>query len=404
MSVNIGANSFIGYAKEALAGTVINPVTNFLPFESESLEPKTSWIMPTMIQNARVKVTRMIPGQETVGGSIAWSMFPDAGQHLVAGAFGSETGCTGSTPTNSTTLSSSAAAGATTISTAATFANNDIIQIGTTTNPECRKVTGTPTGSGPYLVTLDSPLTFAHASAVSVSKVIAPFTHTITPAGPGVALPTYTIERNVGLVASYIYPGSVVDKLKLNLDSKSSVKVQADIVALKQLEAGNGNAYTVSPFSTVTSTPLHYDQATIGFAAAGTAISGTFTTNSDLSSLEVDLDNGTKSDFTMNATRYAQRVTGTLRDIKGKFSRYFADTSLSRDFDNVTGQAMLISHLDSNGYGYKLCLPQVLIETFKVPIKPADVVYQEVSFQEILDPTTGVDAQLQLLTSSYISY
>lgn len=69
--------------------------------------------------------------------------------------------------TTATTLSSAASAGASTISVAASIAAGNRIAVGTGVTQDVRNVTAV-TGSGPFTLTLDSPLTNAQSSGATV--------------------------------------------------------------------------------------------------------------------------------------------------------------------------------------------------------------------------------------------
>ena len=70
-----------------------------------------------------------------------------------------------------TTVSGSYSAGSSTIQSVATFSINDLVQIGSGSSGEIRKVIGVG-GSGPYTLTLDRPTSYTHTSGEQVARFV----------------------------------------------------------------------------------------------------------------------------------------------------------------------------------------------------------------------------------------
>jgi hypothetical protein len=112
---------------------------------------------------------------------------------------------TGSTPTNSTTLSAQVAPGATsaTVALGTGFAVGQAVQLGVTGdgNPEVVVLTNV---SGTTLTFANTPARFTHASGKTVATVVAPFTHVFSQLNSGNGQPvTHTITHHQGISGSF---------------------------------------------------------------------------------------------------------------------------------------------------------------------------------------------------------
>jgi hypothetical protein len=100
-----------------------------------------------------------------------------------------------------------------------TIPASTVIQIDTSTNVEYAKVTGV-SGTGPFVLTLASPLTIAHSSA---AVVVTQTTHTFTQLRTASTVwPTYSITVD-DLTDVRGYAGCVASELQIKIDPKGIV-------------------------------------------------------------------------------------------------------------------------------------------------------------------------------------
>jgi len=164
-------------ARETTKFTAVAP-SFFIPIKAPNALPQIKYLPDEGFRGAMAQTYGMIQGVEDGEYSCQGDVFPDAIGFWLAALMG-DVGGVGTASGGSTTLSSSAAIGATTISTAATEAATTVLQIGTGATAEIRSVVSV-SGAGPFTLTLNSPLSFAHASAQTVQPVVAPFTNTFS--------------------------------------------------------------------------------------------------------------------------------------------------------------------------------------------------------------------------------
>jgi Phage tail tube protein len=147
-------------------------------------------------------------------------LYPDLIGFWLASVIGPDT-CT---PGISTTLTASASAGAQAVSLAAQPAAGAVLMLGSGAALEYAQA-GTPSGSGPYTVPLETPLRFAHPdgdSAVSQS------THVFAQnqEGPTFSWPRWSLTMDDG-TGPLGWPGTVVSSLQVKIGSDGMAKLTA---------------------------------------------------------------------------------------------------------------------------------------------------------------------------------
>lgn len=156
----------------------------------------------------------------------------------------------GTTPTNGTTLNGATDIGDTSVTLASGtgYALNDYMQIGSGADAEVRQITdasGTPT------FVLNRPLHFAHATALAVNEVVAPFTHTMSPGNMMVdstVFPSFTLEvgyLDMGPDMVLQFLGCVGDGFELSLEMDEVVKVSQKYHAAKLTKQTSAEALSI---------------------------------------------------------------------------------------------------------------------------------------------------------------
>jgi hypothetical protein len=144
--------------------------------------------------------------------------------------------------TGGSTLNGATAIGATSVVVADStgYAAGDYIQIGTTTNPEVRKITLVATNT----LTLDAPLRFTHATGVTCNEVTTPFSTTVTEYGevPGFNLHG-TYDEATDFVRDALW--CKVNSAEFSSEPESLLTMSSDIVSSDVLTNGSKAAITV---------------------------------------------------------------------------------------------------------------------------------------------------------------
>ena len=409
VSGNIGALGWFAYAKETTWGTAVTKTgfvnaagSGFLPIESENLGVNPNYAYSSSIKATRDADTYAFQGQQVTTGQITYPLYPDLGAEFLIGMLGTESMTIGSSPTSSTTLASGSAAATTTISTTATFTTNDIIQVDDLASgkAEIRKVSGV-TGAGPYTVTLDSALTFAHSNGATVAKVVAPYSHYGAPAN---TLNSYTFIKYLGLDGSTAtareYTGMVPAKFKAAVDNKGEVKVTADFTGLDESTL---TGTSIPTFVAPTTQPVNWGTSKLATAAVGTDIDGSFTTQADFQTGDIELDNMVKSVYGLAGQVTPTHVLPTERRTQGKVNAYWAgDALIYTPFRAGTHTALQFQLLNATGRGAVISLPEVVWEKFSAPLKLADVIYQDLSYRALYNASIGSGVQIKVVNDEYL--
>lgn len=403
VTAKFGAMSDTGMAKEVTFGTPLSATTYF-PMTGNGMNIDPGLFSPKLMFGHRDANSFALNGQFKNAGTIAGPVWPTNAATLIPGAIGPDAqagyGVVGTAGSGSTTLSSASAANATTVSvTSATgFSMNQVVQIdinntATPTTAECRKITNI---SGTTL-TLDSALTYAHASGVALVGVQAPYTHSIQQA---VALSSYTVEKNLGGPASLggqsiLFAGSRVNKLSINVTATDAeAALSADMVA-------QSAAVLDAPTSPVVVTEMPYV-----FAEGTLSLFGQ--TVAQASGFTMDIDNKLISTYTFNQSHNLQYLTPGMLEVMGKVDLVW------QSFDDVTwgywtqalngGHGVLsftLAH-PTNGGTVTFSCPNVYMKQVTHDPKPEDIVMESINFVAFLNLATSNTITATIIDSSYL--
>lgn len=211
----------LGLGKESTQGTYVVP-TDSIPFTKASYNDDIDQLRDESIRANDAVLQGLYQGPWTTAWDIDTNAYPDITGHFLRGIIGPDTVVAGV----STTLASSASAGASTLSSTASIAANTVVQLDTASLIEYAKVTAV-TGSGPYSLTLASPLTLGHSSGVAV---VAQTTHTFVQNRTSATVwPSYSFTVN-DLTEVRGWPGCVQSELQMKIDPKGIVTVSPKYV------------------------------------------------------------------------------------------------------------------------------------------------------------------------------
>lgn len=170
--------SWLGVARETTKFTAVAP-TFWIPVKSPSALAQIKYHPDEGYRGAMAQTYGMIQGVENGEYSCQGDVFPDAIGFWLGALLGDVVG-TGTASGGSTTLAALSAVGAVTVSSTATEPATTILQIDTGSKAEIRSVVSV-SGAGPFTLTLNSPLSFAHSNGATVQPVVAPFTNAFAP-------------------------------------------------------------------------------------------------------------------------------------------------------------------------------------------------------------------------------
>jgi hypothetical protein len=216
------ARELAGYGQPPTAGYVEVPVAGFAP------DPKLNYVEDKGLRGAMTSIFDIQPAAFWTEMTVPDSpLFGDTIGHILANMLGdwTDTG-TASTPTWTTSSALTPGAGPIAVTTGTAATAGTYIQIDTGSLAEIVTV-GTGSGVTSIVVAATTPIRFAHASAVTVTTVVAPFTHVFSTLNPASATgnisgqpPSHAIlDRNqTGGSANYYtdqYPYCCMSQLKL---------------------------------------------------------------------------------------------------------------------------------------------------------------------------------------------
>lgn len=394
-----GSLSATGVAPEAQFGTPVLP-NSFVPMTGNTLELDPGLFFPKLQLGQRDLNVFGLNGQNKIAGAVSAPLFPSNGVELIVSAIGADgtvgNGVTGSSPASSTTLSAASTAGATTVTlTSATgyavgnFVQIDVNAAGSTTS-EVRKISSISTNT----LTLDTALKYAHASAAAVSKVVAPFTHTITQANQ---LPSLTVEKNIGGFESLQFAGARVNKLSISAQTgNQEVTMSADMMAQSAAVL-----VSPSPITIVNENPYVFAEAQLSLFGQVVA---------QAESVTLDIENGLKDTFTMNSSHNLQFLTPVTRHVSAKTDLVFTslDDATWGYYQQMLSQgkgalALSFTHPSSGGT-WTFNLPQVQTKTYSDAIPMDDIVKTTLNLEASLQLSTMTTISATLVNGAYLAY
>jgi hypothetical protein len=388
----------------------------YVPFTDCTIEADPGLFFPEVMMGQRDKQIFALYGQSIYSGGVSAPVFPTNGIPLLVGAIGADgglipgataygtgQGVTGASLSTSTTLSASAAPGARTITvaSAASYAQGDIIQIGsnsasgTIQTAECR-MAASIAGS---VITLDVTLNYAHDSGAAVKIATGLFTHTIIQQN---LLPSWTIEKCLGGYQSEQYVGCRVGKYDMKCEaSNTEVNFTADIIG-----KGVNVLDTPSTVSVINEAP--YIFAGLNLYALGASIA-------QAGSLEIAIDNALKPTYTFNQSHDLQFLTPTTRQVNGTFDAVFTSLDdadwgyFSKMLDRAgagTQGSLVANFAGAGGTSLAITLAQINLSKYADDLKLDDVIMSSISYEGSLalgdTPPTTISAIA--VNVSYLPY
>lgn len=397
-----GSLSATGFAKEGAAtyGTAVTP-TVFVPMTGNGAELDPGLFSPKVMLGRRDVNTFPLYGQNKIAGSLASPLFPTQGIAMLSGSIGADSpagaGVTGTGATSATTLNGGTSAGASTVvlTSATGYAQGAYIQVDVNTaspvtTAEVRKISTLVTTTA----TLDSPLLYAHLTGAAISVVTAPFVHTIQQA---TALPSFTVEKNIGGFESLKFAGARVNKLTLSAAaSNQEVSLALDLMAQSAVVQPTPTAITV------------VNESPYVFAETTATIFGTATTQ--VSGLDLTVENGLKDTFTFNSSHNLQFLSPVTVKVSAKVDLVFTsldDTDWGYWTKMVAGTegalVMTLTHPTAGGT-IAVTFPRCRIRTSTDAIKMEDVVLTTLNFDGYFDFATSRSVSATVTNANYLPY
>lgn len=290
-------------------------------------------------------------------------------------------------PTNSVTVTS--AAGMT--------ANTTIIQIDVNSvagglTSEVRKITNIVGTT----LTLDSNLTYNHASAAVVTIVSAPYTHTINEQN---TLPSLTVEKNIGGFQSLQFAGCRVGKFDLKAPTGNTpVDLSVELSGRAAAVLNNPTAVTV------------VDEMPFVFAEANLTVFGTLRT--EVSNTTISIDNGLKETYTYSNFHGPSFITPVTLHTSGAIDMVFSSLNdatygdFNRMANGTLGQFQFSLIHPASGGTITVFMPQIVLNKYTNDIKMEDVVMSNLSYEATrpLSGNTLFTLQATVSNSVYLPY
>ena len=407
----LGTRGFIGLASEATKGTPVAATTWTQLLDGESLTHEPGIVTQKLIRASRAASSAPFVGEQKVAGKIPTLLYPDnlATFMLLAQAIGSDTwqnwagiGTLVSIGASGSGLAAGSSAITVTTQTGTPIAANDYVEIhqggiavalGPTNLSEVHKVLSV-TGAGPYVITFAAGETLANTYTTSGSIGRVPsgttaFTHNLYPDQPNASsYKTFTIEKNIS-IESLQYAGGVVNKASLTATTKDAVKIDYDVVAI--VDSGAISA----------STPVF--SASTPYALSGYGINLFGSSDTSVTSVSLDIDNGVKPYWTFNQSSMPNVAPPTVRMVKGKFTNIVqSDTYRANSIAGTTGS--FSPSFTSGANSVTFTMPKCVITSLNYSLKVGDLIVYDASYDALLNEATSYDIIATVVTTTWLPF
>lgn len=392
MSASIGADAIAGWG---VYGTIATPTSTTSSVSTSAGATTITVTSATGFATGQEIIVDTGMNQEARKiSNVAGSVITVADAFYFAHASGA-TVVTGTTTTTSGTVT--APTSTVTVTSAAGITTNSFVQIdvnsvsGVTTS-EVRKVTNVVTNT----LTLDSPLTFNHASGVQVILVTTPYTHTLSEQN---TLPSLTVEKNIGGFQSLQFAGCRVGKFDLKAPTGNTpVDLSVELAGRSVNVLNTPTAITIA------------DELPFVFAEANLNIFGTLRT--EVSNVSVGINNGLKETYTYSNAHGPSFITPVTLHTNGAIDLVFdsLNDATYGDFNrmaNGTLGALQFSLVHpTNGGTISVFLPQIVLDKYANDIKMEDVVMSNLTYEATrpLSGNTQFTIQATVTNSVYLPY
>lgn len=257
--------SCLQLGRELTVGTAPSSFTS-IPVKALTTKPNVSWLLDQSLRGSNVETYGMVQGaywsEITIPQSIAYG---DTIGHALFGMFGDyySTG-TASTPTWTTSSALTAGATSIAVTSGSSAVAGTFIQVDSTAGVTEVVTVGSGSTSTNIVLNSATPLRFSHSSAITITTVVAPFTHTFSNLNPASSTgnnsaqpPSYTLNHRNQIPGSgnyyadqYLY-GHFTN---LKLEAKATDFLMWDAKALAFIRSYPSSNFAPS-FSTVTGWP-----------------------------------------------------------------------------------------------------------------------------------------------------
>ena len=202
-------------------------------------------------------------------------------------------------------------------------------------------------------------------------------------------LNSFSVQIDLADLASSQFSGLIISKMMVSVKAGETAKCTITFDGLKEVI---GAVQATPTFRTTD--PLNWDNCTISTGAQGAA-----TADLDVTSFEFTLDNAPIPFYSLNNTNFPSRLVPGPRKVEGKFTKYFADSTLHAAYLANTTQSLALSILNVGGNGYVFQFPRVNIQAWSAPLKIQDIIQQDIVFWAPLDPTQTPPESIRLIAT-----
>jgi hypothetical protein len=256
-------------------------------------------------------------------------------------------------------------------------------------------------GEAKFEGAVDGPLFPSNAIELLVAAIgtdavtgSGPYVHTISQAN---ALPSLTVEKNIGGYQSLQFAGCRVAKLGIK------APVGNEPVSMSAEMQGQSVAILTSPtaVSVTNELPFVFAEASVSLATHARA---------DITNVTVDIDNGVKATYVYGSSHGPGYLTPVTVAVSGTFDVVFSSLNDSTYGDFSTMEAgtlgalsVAFAHPGGTAYSVALSMPQVALTKVGEDLKLEDVVMSTIAWTASKPLTGGSQYSVQAVVTNGVA-
>lgn len=250
--------------------------------------------------------------------------------------------------------------------------------------------------SGPIFPSNAAELFVSSIGTDVVTGTVNPYTHTISQAN---TLASLTIEKNMGGYQSQQYAGCRVNKMSIKAPATNEpFSADYDVMAQSVAILTTPTAVSVSNES-----PFVFAEGTLTLFSNARA---------DVSSVQVNIENGLKETYTFSGNHGPSFITPVTLHVSGQITLVWSSLNdatygdFSSLINGTLGSLVLNAQHPGGGTaaGFTITMPQVVLSKLGPDIRMTDVIMSNLTFEATKSFSLGYTIQAQLKNNVSTTY
>jgi len=255
-------------------------------------------------------------------------------------------------------------------------------------------------GEAHYTGSVDGPLFPSNAIPLFVASIgtdvvtgVGPYTHTISQAN---ALPSLTVEKNLGNFQSLQFAGCRVGKMSIKVPTANEpATMTADLTGRSAAILSSPTAVSVS-----NEIPFVFAEATLTMFGNARAY---------CANVQIDIDNGLKETYTYSGSHGPSYITPVTLHVSGTLDVVWSSLNDATYGDytsmvNGTLGSLVVTVVHATVGTVTITLPQIVLNKYANDVKISDVIMSTLTFEATKSFSSGYTIQAVVINNVSTAY